>query len=194
MNDDLFDFSQKHPDPETEKPKLRYNREERLKHAPENVKKLHAGEYTKKRGLIKALFVSPGSSGLALIIVLMLAFIAIYSRYTSIKNYKDFSAELACSRDEKKSTAQDGNAAQIFASVTITPKTQNFSDETVTVLFFAVGKNDIVLSHTQVASVYLAEPLALSSVLEITGNIADVKKIKAQIQLAEKIMILEKKL
>ena len=194
MNDDLFDFSQKHPDPETEKPKLRYNREERLKHAPENVKKLHAGEYTKKRGFIKALFVSPGSSGLALIIVLMLAFIAIYSRYTSIKNYKDFSAELACSRDEKKSTAQDDNAAQIFTSVTITPKTQNFSDETVTVLFFAVGKNDIVLSHTQVASVYLAEPLTLSSVLEITGNIADVKKIKAQIQLAEKIMILEKKL
>ena len=194
MNDDLFDFSQKRPDPKTQKTELRYNREERLKRAPENVKKLHAGEYTKRKGFIKMLFASPASSMLAVAIMLILGFLAVYSKYSPKKNYQDFSLELSSSFTDANDGQKNKSPLQLFTSVTVTPKTENLSGETITVLFFALGDHDVVLAHAEVASIYLGETLTLSVPFELSVNRKRVKKIKAQIQISEKIIVLEKKL
>lgn len=194
MSDDLFDFSQKRPPEDTQDTGLRYNRERRLKNAPESVRKLHAGEYTKKRGLIKSLFATRANSAMAFIIVLMIAFIAFYKKNSPEKNFTDFNAKLLYNVDVINSKENDTTDYQLFASVEITPKTQKFSGENISVIFFALAEKNLVLAHKEVSTIYLAEKQVLTSSLPLTSSIHNLKKITAQIQIADKVIILEQKI
>jgi hypothetical protein len=126
--------------------------------------------------------------------MLILGFLAVYSKYSPKKNYQDFSLELLASFTNADEVQKNKSPLQLFTSVTVTPKTENLSGETITVLFFALGEHDVVLAHAEVASIYLGETLTLSVPFELSVNRKSVKKIKAQIQISEKIIVLEKKL
>ncbi|MEL3908376.1 MAG: hypothetical protein P1P64_05110 [Treponemataceae bacterium] len=195
MNDDLFDFSPKHPPEMSQDTGLRYNRERRLKNAPESVRKLHAGEYTKKRGLIKSLFATRASSALAFVILLMVAFITFYKRSSPEKSFSDFNAKLSYTIEaigsKENPNTQD---YQLFASVEIDPKTENLSGENISVIFFALAEKNFVLSHKEVSTIYLGEKQVLTSPLPLTSSIYNLKKITAQIQIADKLITLEQKI
>lgn len=192
MSDDLFDFGREKNNSETEKIQLRYNRAERLKNSPESVQKLHAGEYTKKIGLIKAFFATPASALLALAIIVMIPFIIFYKKNASTQNLDDLKITLDFTIETTLNKGQ--NNQQIFATVTIEPQTTEYIGENINCMFFVVGKHDIVLASAKVETVYLGEKLILSSPINVQKDLDKIKALKAQLEIADKFFILKKNL
>lgn len=188
-DDALFDFQRTRGEPKIE---LRYNRAERLEHAPENVQKLHRGEYTKKMGLVKRLFSTPALSMLAVVILLMLAFLAFYQREKP--TLTDFAVHLSCTFSEQSQAKSLASHSTAFVALEITPKTENLNGEEITILFLALDKNDIILNYEKVSAIYMAEPLTLHAALQIPSAQDAVKAISAQIQINEQTMLIRKKL
>lgn len=198
MKDDLFDFSRKRAEPNEQKITLRYNRERRLNNASETVRKLYSGEYTKRRGLIGALFSTPASSLLALAIILMIPFIIFYKNKASSKKLKDFNLRLEYKieeiSDDASEKSNEERVDKMFAQVAIEAKSKNYSGENIKVIFFVLGENNIVLTYAQTETIYLAENLILSSPLHLNIGKQNIKAIKAQVEIAGNIFVLNKKI
>lgn len=182
MSDDLFDYDRNKADPTIE---LRYNRERRLKNAPESVQKLHRGEYTKKPGLVRALFSTPASGFLALAILLMLPFIG----YTKLQAKKSMAATEDFSMSLNASAISE---TQVSAFVTIEPKTDKEYSEPVSVTFYLLTADDIIIGESTVQTVYVSSLLTIPTV--ITAKSDAIKKIKAQVTVNETIFGLQQNL
>lgn len=193
MEDDLFDFSEKpfvYSNEQKEKITTRYSREKRLRNAPENVRKMHDGVYTKRPGLIGALFASKANAMLAILILLMMVFMFFYGKIRDTKELENF--KLIMSVEFNSENSLEDNT--IFVNVTIKPKTKDFYGEEIKLMFFAFDENDAVLGYKTLSSVYLAEEQILSSRLQLRAPVKNLKKVKAQVELSEKIYVLEKKI
>lgn len=89
---DFKNIDEGHPaEPENPEDVFRfyYSREERLKNAPQSVKDFYAGKMAPKKGLFKVLVATPGNRFMLSSIVVFVAFIWIFSFFSS-RNEKRF--------------------------------------------------------------------------------------------------------
>lgn len=143
-------------------------------------------------GLVKRLFSTPALSMLAVVILLMLAFLAFYQREKP--TLTDFAVHLSCTFSEQSQENSLASHSTAFVALEITPKTENLNGEEITILFLALDKNDIILNYEKVSAIYMAEPLTLHAALQIPSAQDAVKAISAQIQINEQTMLIRKKL
>ena len=96
-----------HPDDEKERGfTFFYNREERLKKAPQSVRDFYAGKMAPKKGLFKVLVSTKGNRFMLMSIAVFVAFIWIFS-FLSARNISRFigtECELKALSDEKRKT------------------------------------------------------------------------------------------
>lgn len=88
---DFKNIEEFRPDDKDGEPKFHfyYNREERLKNAPQNVRDLYEGKMNPKKGLFKVIFQSSGNRFMFFSIIVFAAVIWIYSFFSS-RGEKEF--------------------------------------------------------------------------------------------------------
>lgn len=152
-----------------------YSREERLKNAPQSVKDFYAGKMAPKKGLFKVLVATPGNRFMLSSIVVFVAFIWIFSFFSS-RNEKRFlgtECELTAFSfedsvyaslefkenpdwfsDRKKSSEEpSGNFPEDSAAE------KNHAQIPVRVLFQAYDSSGLVADKAEVFDVYSGEVL-----------------------------------
>lgn len=131
-----------------EKIVFRYNREERLKNAPQIVRDYYDGKNRPVRGF-KVLWVNKSNRFILLSLVFFIAFVWIYTAINNTRNYANIDGTIL----ELKAFSFQEN---IYTSVTISSKTADEKSNPVTVTceFFFINNDNQVIEKKQFSTEY----------------------------------------
>lgn len=166
-DNEIFTYTDKHD----ENIAMRYNREDRLKNASEEVRQMHSSDFVKKRSILQSLTANKGSKAIFFVIFgLAVLNLGLYFFY-----YTSSSGAIHGIKAQLKSFLYN---EELLISVTLA-ETENKEESTDVVVFiFASDKNKDILQQTKITGIYLGAELRFNCKFK-KQNVENIKAVIA---------------